>query len=46
MQTLALAEKCGINAIITNPQLGRVFQKYKHEFKGKMKFISDCGIGT
>jgi uncharacterized membrane protein YphA (DoxX/SURF4 family) len=46
MQTLALAEKCGINAIITNPQLGRVFQKYKHEFKGKMKFISDCGTGT
>jgi uncharacterized membrane protein YphA (DoxX/SURF4 family) len=45
IQTLALAEKCGINAIITNPQLGRVFQKYKHEFKGKMKFISDCGIG-
>jgi uncharacterized membrane protein YphA (DoxX/SURF4 family) len=45
MQTLALAEKCGINALITNPQLGRVFQKYKHEFKGKMKFISDCGIG-
>jgi len=44
MQTLALAEKCGINAIITNPQLGRVFQKYKHEFKGEMKFISDCGI--
>src|SRR5512140_884095 len=22
MQTLALAEKCGINALITNPQLG------------------------
>ncbi|MFO7621957.1 MAG: DoxX family protein [Bacteroidales bacterium] len=45
MQTLALAEKCGINAIITNPQLGRVFQKYKREFHGKMKFISDCGVG-
>lgn len=45
MQTLALAEKCGINAIITNPQIGRVFQKYKHEFKGRMKFISDCGTG-
>lgn len=44
MQTLALAEKCGINAIITNPQLGRVFHKYRHEFRGKMKFISDCGI--
>lgn len=46
MQTLALAEKCGINAIITNPQLGRIFQKYKHEFRGKMKFISDCGTAT
>jgi uncharacterized membrane protein YphA (DoxX/SURF4 family) len=44
MQTMALAEKCGINAIITNPQLGRIWQKYKHEFKGKLKFISDCGI--
>lgn len=44
MQTLALAEKCGINAIITNPQLGRIHQKYRHEFGGKMKFISDCGI--
>jgi uncharacterized membrane protein YphA (DoxX/SURF4 family) len=44
MQTLGLAEKCGINAIITNPQLGRIHKKYKHEFKGKMKFISDCGI--
>jgi uncharacterized membrane protein YphA (DoxX/SURF4 family) len=44
LQTLALAEKCGINAIITNPQLGRVHQKYKHELGGKMKFISDCGI--
>lgn len=44
MQTLALAERCGINAIITNPQLGRIFQKYRHEFRGKMKFISDCGI--
>lgn len=43
MQTLALAEKCGINTIMTNPQLGRVFQKYKHEFKSRMKFISDCG---
>jgi uncharacterized membrane protein YphA (DoxX/SURF4 family) len=44
IQTLALAEKCGINAIITNPQLGRIHQKYKHEFKSNMKFISDCGI--
>ena len=43
LQTLALGEKCGINAIISNPQMGRVFQKYRHEFRGKIKFISDCG---
>ena len=45
IQTFALAEKCGMNAIITNPQMGRIFQKYKHEFGSNMKFISDCGIG-
>jgi uncharacterized membrane protein YphA (DoxX/SURF4 family) len=45
MQTLMLGEKCGINAIISNPQMGRIFQKYKHEFRSNMKFISDCGIG-
>jgi uncharacterized membrane protein YphA (DoxX/SURF4 family) len=44
VQTLALGEKCGINAIISNPQHGRIFQKYKHEFHSNMKFISDCGI--
>ena len=43
-QTLALSEKCGVNAIISNPQQGRIFQMYKHEFKSNMKFISDCGI--
>lgn len=43
LQTLSLGEKCGINAIISNPQMGRIFQKYRHEFKGKIKFISDCG---
>ena len=45
VQTLSLGEKCGINAIISNPQHGRIFQKYKHEFRSKMKFFSDCGIG-
>jgi uncharacterized membrane protein YphA (DoxX/SURF4 family) len=45
MQTMALAEKCGISAILTNPQIGRIHQKYKHEFGGKLKFISDCGVG-
>ena len=44
LQTLALGEKCGMNAIISNPQMGRIFQKYRHEFRGNVKFISDCGI--
>ena len=44
IQTLALGEKCGINAIISNPTHGRIFQKYKHEFRSNMRFISDCGI--
>jgi uncharacterized membrane protein YphA (DoxX/SURF4 family) len=43
-QTLALGEKCGLNAISSNPTHGRIFQKYKHEFRSKMKFISDCQI--
>ncbi len=45
IMTLQLAEKCGINAIISNPQQIRVLNKYRHETGGKMKFISDCGAG-
>lgn len=43
--TLQLAEKCGINAIISNPQQCRIVNKYRHETGGKMQFISDCGAG-
>jgi uncharacterized membrane protein YphA (DoxX/SURF4 family) len=45
MLTLRLAEECGINAIISNPVMCRIFNKYKQETGGKMKFISDCGGG-
>jgi hypothetical protein len=45
MLTLRLAEECGINAIISNPVMCRVFNKYKQETGGKMQFISDCGAG-
>jgi uncharacterized membrane protein YphA (DoxX/SURF4 family) len=45
ISTLQLAEKCGINAIISNPQLCRIFNKYWHETDGKLQFISDCGAG-
>jgi len=43
MQTLLLAERCGINALITNPVLARIVNKYWRETGGKMQFISDCG---
>ncbi len=43
MMTMALAEKCGINALLTNPVLSRIVNKYWHETGGKMQFISDCG---
>ena len=46
LMTLQLAEKCGINAIITNPQLNRILARYWQETGGKMKFISDCGAGA
>jgi uncharacterized membrane protein YphA (DoxX/SURF4 family) len=43
LMTLQLAEKCGIDTLLTNPMLGRIMNKYWHETGGKMKFISDCG---
>ncbi len=43
MMTMQLAEKCGINALITNPSLCRIINKYWRETGGKMQFISDGG---
>jgi len=41
-ETLALAESCGINALLTNPLLCGVVNDYwRHG--GKIQFISDCG---
>ncbi|HPG41206.1 MAG TPA: DoxX family protein [bacterium] len=41
--TFHIAEQCGINTILTNPQLCRVINKYWRQEKGKIQFISDCG---
>ncbi len=41
--TFHIAEQCGINTILTNPQLSRVINKYWRQEKGKIQFISDCG---
>jgi hypothetical protein len=41
--TLRLAERCGINTFLTNPQLARVINAYWRREGGKIQFISDCG---
>jgi uncharacterized membrane protein YphA (DoxX/SURF4 family) len=41
--TLRLAEQCGINTFLTNPQLARVINAYWRREGGRIQFISDCG---
>lgn len=40
--TLLLAEKCGINTLLTNPILCTLIDEYWKRGIGKMQFISDC----
>ncbi len=42
-ETFLLAEKCGINAFLTNPVLCGVMNEYWKRGIGRIKFISDCG---
>ncbi|MBN1783242.1 DoxX family protein [bacterium] len=42
-ETMLLAEKCGINTLLTNPLLSGVIQEYWRRNIGKIQFISDCG---
>ncbi len=42
-ETFALAEKCGINAFLTNPVLCEIIAEYWKRGIGKIQFISDCG---
>ena len=42
-ETFLIAEKCGINAILTNPILSAVINEYWRRDIGKIKFISDSG---
>ncbi|MBI4874374.1 MAG: DoxX family membrane protein [Acidobacteria bacterium] len=41
-ETFALAEACGVNAVLTNPALCEVINDYWRA-GGKIRFISDCG---
>ena len=45
-ETLSLAEQCGINTLLTNPQLCRVINKYWRTRGGRIQFISDCALGN
>lgn len=40
--TLLLAEKRGINTLLTNPILCTIIEKYWKRDIGKIQFISDC----
>jgi uncharacterized membrane protein YphA (DoxX/SURF4 family) len=40
--TLLVAEKCGVNTLLTNPILCSLIDEYWKRRIGKMQFISDC----
>lgn len=42
-ETFSLAERCGINAFLTNPVLCGIIKEYWDSGLGKIQFISDCG---
>ncbi len=45
-ETFSLAEKCGVNTILTNPALCRVINEYWRKTGGKIQFISDCAFNN
>ena len=40
--TLMMAEKCGVNTLLTNPILATMIDEYWKRGLGKIQFISDC----
>ena len=44
-ETLAVAEKCGTNTLLTSPLLIPVIADYWKTAGGHIQFISDCGRG-
>jgi hypothetical protein len=42
-QSLALAEKCGINTILTHPSIADAINAYWKQTGGKIGFLADCG---
>lgn len=44
-RTFKMAEACGMNTILCNPQLSRVINDYWKNEGGRIQYISDCGHG-
>jgi uncharacterized membrane protein YphA (DoxX/SURF4 family) len=42
-ETLMLAEKCGINTILTHPSIADAINLYWKRYGGKIQFLADCG---
>lgn len=40
--TMLLAERCGVNTLLTNPMLASMINEYWRRGIGKIQFISDC----
>ena len=43
-ETLLLAEKCGVNTLLTNPLLSGIIREYWRRDIGKIQYISDLGF--
>jgi uncharacterized membrane protein YphA (DoxX/SURF4 family) len=41
-RTLVMAEKCGINTLLSHPVIGKLINEYWKKKLGKIQFISDC----
>jgi uncharacterized membrane protein YphA (DoxX/SURF4 family) len=41
-RTLMMAEKCGINTLLSHPVIGKLINEYWKKKLGKIQFISDC----
>jgi uncharacterized membrane protein YphA (DoxX/SURF4 family) len=43
LESLMLAEKCGINTILTHPSIADAINLYWKRYGGKIQFLADCG---
>lgn len=43
INTFRLAERCGVNTILTHPKLLRIIRKYWREYGGHIQYVADCG---